>query len=144
MTTRLLRASAWLALAIIIFVTVSPIGYRPHDIVSTNFDRAAAYAVLSALFVFAYPRHRWTVAALVILTAGGAEIFQWLSPTRHPHLLDAATKAVGGVTGLFAGVLLHSGAARFHSAESGKTSRLTNSRDISSGKGPEDFGVTRR
>lgn len=112
MTTRLLRVCAWLALAAIVFVTVSPIGYRPRDIVSTNFDRAAAYAVLSALFVFAYPRHRWTVAALVLLTAGGAEIFQWLSPTRHPHLMDAAMKTAGGVSGLFAGILLHTGAAR--------------------------------
>lgn len=117
MTTRLFRTGAWLALAAIIFVTVSPIGYRPQDIVSTNFDRAAAYAFLSALFVFAYPRYRWTVAALVLATAGGAELFQWLSPMRHPHLLDAAVKAAGGVVGLLAGSLLHSGAARFYSAE---------------------------
>ena len=113
MTTRLFRVGAWLALIAIIFVTVSPIGLRPRDLVSTNFDRAAAYAVLSALFVFAYPRHRWMVAALVVLAAGGVEIFQFLSPTRHPQLMDAAVKAVGGMTGLFAGILLHTGATRF-------------------------------
>ncbi|MGB3814697.1 MAG: VanZ family protein [Shinella sp.] len=112
MTIRLIRIGAWLALAAIIFVTVSPIGLRPRDLVSTNLDRAAAYAVLSALFVFAYPRHRWTVAALVILTAGGAELLQLLSPMRHPQLMDATVKAAGGVVGLFAGILLHSGVTR--------------------------------
>lgn len=115
MTIRLFRIGAWLALAAIIFVTVSPIGLRPRDLVSTNFDRAAAYAVLSALFVFAYPRHRWTVAALVVLAAGGVELLQFLSPMRHPQLMDAAVKAAGGVAGLFAGILLHSGAARLRS-----------------------------
>ena len=111
MTTRLFRAGAWLAFAAVIFVTLSPIGYRPQDIVSTNFDRAAAYAVLSGLFIIAYPRQRWIVAALVILTAGGAEMLQWLSPTRHPHLLDVAFKVAGGIAGLFAGSLLHAGAS---------------------------------
>lgn len=112
MTTRLFRVGAWLLLAAIIFVTISPIGLRPRDMVSTNFDRAAAYAVMSALFVFAYPRHRWTVAALVFAAAGGVELIQFLSPTRHPHLMDAAVKAAGGIAGLLAGILLHSGTAR--------------------------------
>ena len=112
MTTRLFRIGAWLFLAAIIFVTISPIGLRPRDLVSTNFDRAAAYAVMSALFVFAYPRHLWTVAALVVATAGGVELFQFLSPTRHPHLMDAAVKAAGGMAGLLAGILLHTGTAR--------------------------------
>lgn len=112
MLTRLIRIGAWLALAAILFVTISPIGYRPHDVVSTDFDRAAAYAILSALFVFAYPRHRLAVGALVVLVAGGAELFQFISPTRHPHLADAAVKAAGGIGGLFAGSLLHSGMAQ--------------------------------
>ncbi|GMB79559.1 hypothetical protein NN6n1_03410 [Shinella zoogloeoides] len=109
MLIRLIRIGAWLGLAAILFVTVSPIGYRPHDVVSTDFDRAAAYAVLSALFVFAYPRHRLAVAALVVLVAGGAELFQFISPTRHARLADAAVKAAGGIGGLFAGSLLHAG-----------------------------------
>ena len=51
------------------------------------------------------------MGALVILTAGGAEMLQWLSPTRHPHLLDVAFKVAGGIVGLFAGSLLHAGAS---------------------------------
>lgn len=113
MTHRLLRIAAWLALATILFVTISPIGLRPRDIISTNFDRAAAYAVMSALFVFAYPRHWWAVAVLVIVTVGGAELFQFLSPTRHPGLMDAMVKAAGGALGLIIGLLLYSGTKRF-------------------------------
>jgi hypothetical protein len=113
MTTRLLRIGAWLALAAVIFVTISPIGLRPRDVVSTNFDRAAAYAVMSALFVFAYPRHWRMVAVLMIVTAGGAELFQYLSPTRHPQPMDAAIKVSGGAFGLLAGHLLYLGRTRF-------------------------------
>ena len=113
MTIRVLRLAAWLALAAILFVTISPIGLRPRDIVSTNFDRAAAYAVMSALFVFAYPRQWWAVAGLVIVTVGGAELFQFLSPTRHPGLIDAVVKAGGGAVGLVAGLLLCSATAKF-------------------------------
>ena len=113
MTHRLLRIAAWLALATILFVTISPIGLRPRDIISTNFDRAAAYAVMSALFVFAHPRHWWAVAMLVIVTVGGAELFQFLSPTRHPGLIDAMVKAAGGAAGLLVGLLFSSGTRRF-------------------------------
>lgn len=112
-TTRLFRIAAWLAFAAIIFVTISPIGFRPRDVISTNFDRAAAYAAMSALFVFAYPRHWWTVAVLVVVTAGGAELFQFVSPMRHPQLMDVAVKAAGGVLGLVVGLLLYSGTTRF-------------------------------
>lgn len=111
--TRLSRTVAWLFLAAIVFVTVSPIGYRPHDVVSTNFDRAAAYAALSALFVIAYPRRPWIVLALTIAAAVGAELLQWLSPMRHPGMIDVAVKAAGGIIGVLAGVLFHVAARRF-------------------------------
>ncbi|WP_245318848.1 VanZ family protein [Consotaella salsifontis] len=86
----------------IVFVTVAPIGLRPADPLSVGLDRALAFAAMAALFVCAYPRHAWIAAFFVIASAGGIELLQLLSPTRHAHLDDALVKAVGA----FCGVLL--------------------------------------
>lgn len=94
---------AWLVLAVIIFVTVCPIGLRPHDFLPVNDDRALAFSLLAGLFVVAYPRH-WIVAALaIILGAGAIEALQLLSPSRHARIDDAMVKAVGACVGVFAG-----------------------------------------
>ncbi len=43
MTQKVLRAAAWLTIAFILFITVSPIGLRPHNILPVNVDRALAF-----------------------------------------------------------------------------------------------------
>jgi hypothetical protein len=106
MTSRLLTFLAWSSLAAILFVTVSPIGLRPHDPLPVNTDRALAFAVMAFLFISAYPRKAWTVLALLIVGAGAIEAMQLLAPTRHAHLLDASVKAGGVVIGACAAVLV--------------------------------------
>jgi hypothetical protein len=106
MTSRLLTFLAWSSLATILFVTVSPIGLRPHDPLPVNTDRALAFAVMAFLFISAYPRKAWTVLALLIVGAGAIEAMQLLAPTRHAHLLDASVKAGGVVIGACAAVLV--------------------------------------
>lgn len=97
------KALAWLLLAAILFVTVSPIGLRPHTIITVNIDRAGAYAVTALLFALAYP-HRWKrVALLLIGSAFLFEVMQVLSPTRHAHFEDAAVKSLGVCAGLAIG-----------------------------------------
>lgn len=103
MTTRLIKLGAWAILAAIIFVTVSPIGLRPHTITTVNADRALAYVVAAAAFVLAYPRHWKWVALLLIVGAMGIELLQYLSPTRHAHLTDATVKAAGAACGVVVG-----------------------------------------
>lgn len=97
------KAFAWLLLAAILFVTVSPIGLRPHTIITVTIDRAGAYAVTALLFALAYP-HRWKrVALLLIASAFLFEVMQVLSPTRHAHFEDAAVKSLGVCAGLAIG-----------------------------------------
>lgn len=103
MLTRLLRLAAWLSLAAIIFVTVSPIGLRPHDVLPVDIDRALAFVVMAFLFVLAYPRSWMIVAAAIILGAGGIELLQELSPTRHARMNDALVKAGGAAVGVVLG-----------------------------------------
>lgn len=99
MTNRLPKYIAWSVLLLIVIVTVSPIGLRPHTLTTVNIDRAGAFAVCSAAFVLAYPRHWLLIIVAGIAAAFGIEALQFLSPTRHPHLTDAAVKAAGAVAG---------------------------------------------
>jgi hypothetical protein len=107
MTIRLLKFLPWLALAAIIFATVSPIRLRPHDFASVDIDRAGAFAVMALLFVMAYPRHWVACAVLLILGAGGIELLQFLSPSRHAHLDDAMVKAAGAAFGCCLGLAVN-------------------------------------
>jgi VanZ family protein len=104
---RFSKPLAWLLLAAIIFVTVSPIGLRPHTVTSVNIDRALAYMVVGLAFAVAYPKHWMTVALLLIAGAVFIEYLQYLSPTRHARFHDAAVKAVGATVGVAIGSLFN-------------------------------------
>jgi hypothetical protein len=107
MTTKIARAAAWMAFAAIIFVTVSPIELRPHDVLPVDVDRALAFTVLAGLFVVAYPSQWIWVGIAVIAGAGAIELLQALSPTRHAHIDDAMVKAAGAAIGIVAGWTLN-------------------------------------
>jgi hypothetical protein len=99
MKKRTLQLAAWTALAAIVIVTISPIGWRPRDILPVDMDRALVFAAMSALFVAAYPKHWFALSILMVVGAGAIELLQLLSPTRHARLDDAVVKAVGALAG---------------------------------------------
>lgn len=103
MTSRFMRPLAWLLLAAIIFVTISPIGLRPHTMTNVNADRALAYAVTGFVFALGYPKQWKLVALLLIFGTLAIEFLQYLSPTRHARLHDAVIKAAGAMLGILAG-----------------------------------------
>jgi len=100
MSTRKYQITAWTAFAAIVFVTVSPIEMRPGDMFSVDVDRALAFGLLSSIFMVAYPRHALLVGGFVVLSAGGIELLQALSPTRHARLDDAIIKGAGALGGM--------------------------------------------
>ncbi|WP_061937278.1 hypothetical protein [Aureimonas sp. AU22] len=100
MNNRLFQITAWLALAVIVFVTVCLIELRPHDVLPVDYDRALAFGGLAALFVLAYPRSWVWVGLCVIVGAGGIELLQELSPSRHARMSDALIKAGGAALGV--------------------------------------------
>lgn len=103
MSSRPFRMLAWLSLAAIIFVTVSPIGLRPHDPLPVDLDRALAFAVMGFLFVVAYPKRPLLLIMLLLASAGLIEMLQFLAPTRHAHLADAVVKGMGAGAGALLG-----------------------------------------
>lgn len=102
----LLKILAWMVLVAIVFVTVSPIEWRPQDILPVDADRALACALLGGLFTLAYPRHWFRVGFVMIAGAGLIEVLQVFSPTRHARLDDALVKASGAFAGVFVSALL--------------------------------------
>ena len=65
-------------------------------------EHFAAFAILGALFCFAYPRHIALVCLVVFGSALLLEFMQLLTPDRHGRIHDAIEKMAGGSAGLLA------------------------------------------
>jgi hypothetical protein len=92
---------AVLAVAAVAFVTLCPIGLRPH-LTAANAERFDAYLVLGVLVGLAAGRRGLTAAAFVVSLAIALEAAQVLAPGRHAAVSDAFVKALGGVFGVAA------------------------------------------
>lgn len=111
----------WLALAAIVFSTLSPLHLRPRT-GHPDLERFAAFFLAGACFAWAYPRRWRLVLFAVVVVAGLLEAAQLLVPGRDAHVHDAVIKAVGGAAGvalaaLGAATLAAAGRARVSAAE---------------------------
>ncbi len=97
----LVVALAALGVASITFVTLCPIGLRPH-LASANEERFGAYFVLGVLIALTSPRRWLRAIAIVASLACVLEAGQLLVPGRDAALSDAVIKALGGVVGAVA------------------------------------------
>lgn len=101
MTVRsLFRLAAWSSLLVLVAVTLSPIGWRPHTVTFVGLDRATAFGVAGVVFAIAYPRRFLSLALFLMAAAFFIEMLQWISPTRHARIADALVKSVGSVAGI--------------------------------------------
>jgi len=98
-------AAGWLALAFIVYATLSPIQDRPV-VAGPQLEHFAAFALMGLAFALAYPNRILLVVAIVVGSAIGLEVLQLLTPDRHGRVLDALVKAAGGVCGISAGQLM--------------------------------------
>jgi hypothetical protein len=99
-------AVAWLALAFIAFVTLSPIGVRP-SVASPHLEHFAAFALTGLALALAYPNRILLVVCIVAGAAFGLETLQLLTPDRHARAADALVKSLGGISGICAGQLTY-------------------------------------
>jgi VanZ family protein len=104
MVTRISAVAGWLALAFIVYATLSPIDDRPV-IAGAQLEHFAAFAVVGLAFGLAYPRRVFLVATIILISAFGLEALQLLTADRHARLLDAVVKAAGGICGISIGQL---------------------------------------
>src|SRR5829696_8529081 len=89
------RLAAWLLVALVTFVTLSPIELRPVTTAPADLERFAAFAVIGAAFCIGYPQHRLAVILLTMGFIGLLEAGQHLVPGRHGHFHDGVIKVAG-------------------------------------------------
>jgi hypothetical protein len=99
MYRRFIAIAAWLSLAFIVFLTLSPVGLRPQ-VAGVGLEHLAAFAVMGLLFAVAYPRHLVPIVALVLGSAAILELLQLITPDRHARFSDMLFKLAGGSIGI--------------------------------------------
>ena len=110
---RLIIAAAWIAIIAIAYATLTRVGFvyaiyfklapilmRPDMRMYAHFEHIIAFAVIGALFSFAYPRRILLVCCIVVGGAAVLEVLQTFTPDRHGTLVDAFEKMAGGGAGI--------------------------------------------
>ncbi len=101
----LARALFWLVLLFIAGVTLSPIELRPETGLPASIERFAAFGLVGALSMAAYPAHRFRSFWSLILAAALLEAGQKLAAGRHGRVIDFDVKAMGTLAGCCAVLL---------------------------------------
>ena len=83
-----------------IYYKLAPILQRPEIHAYVRFEHIIAFAVLGALFCFAYPQRIGLVCTIVFGSAVLLELLQTLTPDRHGTLMDAIERIAGGTCGV--------------------------------------------
>jgi VanZ family protein len=110
---RLVTATAWITIVLIGYATLTHVGFvyaiyfrlspflmQPAMQTYAHFEHVIAFAVLGALFGFAYPRHLLLVCCIVLGAAVLLEVLQTTTPDRHGTWVDALEKMAGGAAGI--------------------------------------------
>lgn len=100
--TLLARIAATAAIALVVALTLGPVGVRAMSPVNPMWDRALAYAAIGFLLILSFPRRPLQVMVAVLLMIGGLEVAQELRPDRHGRLLDVIEKSAGAGVGFAA------------------------------------------
>jgi VanZ family protein len=119
---KIITVAAWAAIIFIAYATLAHVDFvyaiyyklapflmRPEIKTYAHIEHMIAFAVVGALFSFAYPRKTILVCSIVFGGAALLEILQTLTPDRHGTLIDALEKMAGGA----AGILLARGIVQF-------------------------------
>jgi hypothetical protein len=115
-TRRVLQIVAWVVLAGLVFSTIGPVDLRPSLGLPLKVERFVGFAIVAALFVWAYPRRWIAIMAILSAAAVGLELLQFVAPGRDPSPVDAVVKIIGAVVGSFGARVIERLASKWHVA----------------------------
>jgi VanZ like family len=115
MFQKFIIVAAWASVAVFAYATLTHVGFVysiyyklapllmwPAMKSYAHVEHVIAFAILGALFSFAYPKRIIFVCCVVFLSAVILEGLQTLTPDRHARPIDAFEKVAGGALGIFA------------------------------------------
>ena len=97
---------AWAVLLALVVATLGPIGIRPSLGLPLKVERFLGFAIVAALFTWAYPQRWIVILVLASALAVGLEALQLVAPTRDASAVDAIVKLLGAISGVVAVHLL--------------------------------------
>ena len=98
---RAIQVVAWVVLVGLVLSTLGPVDLRPSLGLPLKAERFMGFAIVAALFVWAYPRRWIAIMAILSAAAVGLELLQFVAPGRDPSPVDAVVKIIGAVAGSF-------------------------------------------
>ena len=103
---RLFRSIAWACLVgIVILSLVSP-SLRPITRLPHNLEHLAIFAITGLALGLGYPGYLVRHVVLLMLFAGAIELAQFVTPGRHPRLVDFVVDAASACAGAVLAALI--------------------------------------
>jgi VanZ family protein len=98
--TTVLRVCAWGCVAVLAFLTFTPVQFRPATFFPRSVEHLLAFGIVGAAFALAYPQRRIALVAGSLVLLPLLEIMQNLVPGRHAQTVHA----VMNIAGVWSGV----------------------------------------
>jgi hypothetical protein len=100
------RATAWLALAAIIVLSLVPPGARPSTYMPHKIEHAGIFLLDGIAFGIAYCGYLWPASVMAVIFCASIEFAQLAIPGRHARLSDFFVDAIAICVGIFGGSTL--------------------------------------
>jgi VanZ family protein len=103
---RLFRLIAWACVAAIVTLSLVSPSLRPVTRLPHNLEHLAIFAIMGVALGLGYPGRLMRHIALLVIFAGAIEVAQFVTPGRHPRLIDFVVDAASACAGAALAALL--------------------------------------
>ena len=96
---RLFRIIAWACVAAIVVLSLVSPSLRPVTKLPHNLEHLAIFAITGCALALGYPGRLARTMVLLVIFAGAIELAQFVTPGRHPRLIDFVVDAASACAG---------------------------------------------
>ncbi|MGB9365189.1 MAG: VanZ family protein [Xanthobacteraceae bacterium] len=96
---RLFRLIGWACVAAIVVLSLVSPSLRPVTRLPHNLEHLAIFAITGLALGLGYPGRLLHHVALLVVFAGAIELAQFVTPGRHPRLIDFVVDAASACAG---------------------------------------------
>ena len=103
---RVFRVIAWVCVAAIVVLSLVSPALRPVTKLPHNLEHLAIFAITGLALGLGYPGRLVRNMALLVIFAGAIELAQFVTPGRHPRLIDFVVDAASACVGAMLAALI--------------------------------------